>query len=65
VKTVLAGVRTLGAGGVTAATITGQLTPSLLADRFGWLGVERSPLTTTKLVGVVPLAAGTWLIVRG
>lgn len=57
-------VRSLGAGGVVAATITGQLTLSVLADRFGWLGAERKPITVSTLVGVALLAAGTWLIVR-
>ncbi len=64
VTTVLVSVRTLGAGGVTAATIAGQLTLSLVVDRLGWFGVERQPLTATRLAGVALLAVGTWLIVR-
>lgn len=56
-------VRTLGAGGVVAATITGQLTMSVIADRYGWLGAERRPVTVTTLLGIALLAAGTWLIV--
>ena len=64
VTTVLVAVRTLGAGGVTAATIAGQLTLSLVVDRLGWFGVERQPLTATRLAGVALLAAGTWLVVR-
>lgn len=56
-------VRTLGAGGVVAATITGQLAMSVVADRYGWLGAERRPITTTTLLGIALLAAGTWLIV--
>ena len=35
VTTVLMTVRDLGAGGVTAATIAGQLTMSVLIDRAG------------------------------
>ncbi len=64
VTCVLVTVRTLGAGGVTAATISGQLTMSVLADRLGWLGLERSPVTALKVVGIVLLGAGTYLIVR-
>jgi transporter family-2 protein len=64
VVTVLVAVRTLGAGGVTAATIAGQLSLSLVIDRLGLLGVERQPLTAAKLLGVVLLALGTWLVVR-
>src|SRR5918992_4746065 len=41
VTTVLVTVRTLGAGGVTAATIAGQLTMSVIVDRAGILGLEQ------------------------
>jgi transporter family-2 protein len=64
VTSVLVTVRTLGAGGVTAATIAGQLTLSVVVDHFGWLGVERSPVSATRLAGVALLAAGVLLIVR-
>ena len=64
VTTVLVTVRTLGAGGVTAATVAGQLSASMVVDQFGWLGVEKSPITALKLFGVLLLAAGTFLIVR-
>ncbi len=64
VSTVLVTVRTLGAGGVTAATITGQLTASVVVDQFGLLGVQRDPITGLKLLGVVLLGMGTFLIVR-
>jgi bacterial/archaeal transporter family-2 protein len=64
VTSVLVTVRTLGAGGVTAATIAGQLTLSVVVDHFGWLGVERSPVSVTRMAGVALLAAGVFLIVR-
>jgi transporter family-2 protein len=64
VTSVLVMVRTLGAGGVTAATIAGQLSMSVVLDHFGLLGLERSPLTAVKLVGVGLLVLGTLLIVR-
>jgi transporter family-2 protein len=57
-------VRTLGAGGVVAATIAGQLTFSLVIDRFGLLGLEARPLSATRVIGVVLLAAGVLLVVR-
>jgi transporter family-2 protein len=56
-------VRALGAGGLTAATVTGQVGAAMLIDHMGWLGVDRSPVTTGKLVGVALLAAGTYLVV--
>ncbi len=64
VTTVLVTVQTLGAGGVTAATVAGQLTMSMVVDQLGLLGVEKSPITALKVVGVLLLAAGTFLIVR-
>jgi bacterial/archaeal transporter family-2 protein len=56
-------VRALGAGGLTAATIAGQFAVALVVDHFGWLGVERQPITLAKLAGLGLIAAGTWLIV--
>jgi len=57
-------VRALGAGGLTAATIAGQLALAVVIDHFGWLGVARSPITAGKLAGIALLALGTWLVVR-
>ena len=57
-------VRTLGAGGVTAATIAAQLTMSVVVDQFGLLGVEKAPVTAAKLAGIVLLAVGVVLVVR-
>jgi bacterial/archaeal transporter family-2 protein len=57
-------VRALGAGGLTALTIAGQLGVAMVIDHFGWLGVERSPITAAKIAGVVLLAVGTWLVIR-
>ena len=64
VTTALVAVRTLGGGGVTAATIAGQLTTAVLIDRFGLFGLEQRPLSAGRLLGVGLLAAGTFLVVR-
>jgi bacterial/archaeal transporter family-2 protein len=56
-------VRALGAAGLTAATIAGQLGAALLIDHLGWFGVDRAPITAAKLAGVALLAAGTYLVV--
>ena len=55
-------VRSLGAGGVTAALVATQLGVSALSDRFGWVGLEQSPLTASKLLGIGLLLGGTWLV---
>ena len=64
VTSVLVTVRTLGAGGVTAATIAGQLTAAVVVDQLGVLGVEKQVITAPRLAGIVLLAAGTFLVVR-
>ena len=64
ITSVIVTVGTLGAGGVVAATIAGQLAISVVVDQFGLLGVERQPITVAKVAGVALLAAGTYLVVR-
>jgi transporter family-2 protein len=64
VFTALVTVSSIGAGGVAAATITGQLTASVVIDRMGILGLEETPVTWERLLGVGLLLAGTFLIVR-
>jgi transporter family-2 protein len=54
----------IGAGGVAAATVTGQLTTSVVLDRLGVLGLEQTPITATRLFGVLLLLTGTYLVVR-
>lgn len=65
VTTVLVSVRTLGAGGVTAATIAGQLTLAVIIDRLGWFGVDERGFTLQRVLGIALLALGTLLVVRG
>ena len=64
VATTLITVRELGAGGVTAATIAGQLTLSVVLDRIGVFGLDERAITWQKLFGVALLAAGVFMIVR-
>ena len=64
VTSVLVTVRTLGAGGVVAATIAGQLSMAVVVDQLGILGVAKQPITALRVVGIALLAVGVWLIVR-
>ena len=57
-------VSSIGAGGVAAATITGQLTFSVILDRIGVLGLEETPISLDRVLGVLLLLAGTFLVVR-
>ena len=64
VFTTLVTVRELGAGGVTAAVIAGQLSLSVVLDRMGVLGLDERAITWEKVLGIALLAAGTVLLVR-
>jgi bacterial/archaeal transporter family-2 protein len=57
-------VRTLGASGLTAVVITGQLAISVAIDRFGLLGLSRQHIGVSRIVGLVLLAVGVVLVVR-
>jgi bacterial/archaeal transporter family-2 protein len=57
-------VSNIGAGGVAAATVTGQLTTSVVLDQIGFLGLDKEPISPARIVGVMFLLAGTYLIVR-
>jgi transporter family-2 protein len=64
VTNALIAVSVIGAGGVAAATITGQLTASVLIDRFGLFGLDEVALSPQRVIGVALLLAGTVLVVR-
>ncbi len=64
VANALVAVGSIGAGGVAAATIAGQLTASVVADRLGILGLDQVALSPARILGIVLLLAGTLLIVR-
>ena len=58
-----ASVGSLGAGGVFAATICGQLLVSAaVVDRFALAGVDRVGLSAVRLTGIVLVLVGTLLI---
>jgi bacterial/archaeal transporter family-2 protein len=60
----LVAVSAIGAGGVAAATIFGQLAASVAIDRLGLFGLDEVPLTPERMLGVALLLAGTVLVVR-
>jgi transporter family-2 protein len=64
VTVALIAVRSIGAGGVAAATIAGQLATAVVIDRLGILGLERTPITGSRVAGVALLFAGTYLVIR-
>jgi bacterial/archaeal transporter family-2 protein len=64
VTVALIAVKSIGAGGVAAATITGQLATAVAIDRLGILGLEKTPITGARIAGVALLLVGTYLLVR-
>jgi bacterial/archaeal transporter family-2 protein len=64
VSVALVAVRTLGASGLTAVVIGGQLAISVVIDRFGLLGVARQSIGVERIVGLVLLAVAVVLVVR-
>ena len=64
VSVALVAVRTLGASGLTAVVITGQLVISVVIDRFGLLGVARQAVGVQRIAGLLLLLAGVVLVVR-
>ncbi len=64
VTTALTAVAAIGAGGVAAATVTGQLTAAVVIDRLGLFGLDQVPLSFARVAGVALLLAGTYLVLR-
>jgi bacterial/archaeal transporter family-2 protein len=57
-------VQTLGASGLTAVVIGGQLAMSVVIDRFGLLGLHRQAVGASRILGLLLLVVGVALIVR-
>ena len=64
VTTALLAVSAIGAGGVAAATVTGQLTAAVVIDRLGLFGLDQVAFSPERLLGVGLLLAGTFLVIR-
>jgi bacterial/archaeal transporter family-2 protein len=64
VANALIAVSAIGAGGVAAATVAGQLAASVAIDRLGLFGLDEIPITPERLLGVALLFVGTVLVVR-
>jgi len=54
----------LGTLTLLGLALAGQLAMALVVDHFGWLGVPVHPISLMRIVGVVLLGAGVWLIAR-
>jgi transporter family-2 protein len=61
VVTSLSAVTVIGAAGLTAALVTGQMVGSLLLDRFGVFGLTRIPIDRVRVAAAGALLLGTFL----
>ncbi len=64
VTNALLAVSAIGAGGVAALTVAGQLIASVAIDRLGLFGLDEVALTPERLLGVALLLVGTVLVIR-
>ncbi len=58
-------IRPLGAAAVVALLVAAQLVGSVMVDRFGWFGVHHVGIGLGRIVGVLLVVTGTFLITRG
>lgn len=54
----------LGSTTMIALIIIGQLLTGIVIDHFGWFGVTARPVDLTRLIGLVVLFAGGYLITK-
>jgi transporter family-2 protein len=54
----------MGATAMVAAFITGQLVGSVIIDHYGLMGLTPSPLNLTRILGIILLFAGLFLVIK-
>jgi transporter family-2 protein len=55
----------IGVGSAIVLIIAGQLLIAAVIDHFGWLGVDNTPITWQRAMGMALVLLGAWLSVRG
>lgn len=53
----------LGITGTLVLSIVGQVSFGLFSDQFGWFGLQQHPVSRARLIAVLPIIAGSTLIV--
>ncbi|MBZ0277587.1 MAG: DMT family transporter [Anaerolineae bacterium] len=54
----------LGVTTTTILVVAGQIAISLLIDHFGLLGTQQRPVDLARVLGVVIVFVGIWLVIR-
>ena len=55
----------LGAGGFLVAVVAGQMVMAVLVDHFGLMGLEPKPINLMRVLGVLLILGGVFLIQGG
>ncbi len=55
----------LGAGGFLVAVVAGQMVMAVLVDHFGLMGLEPKPINLIRVLGVLLILGGVFLIQGG
>lgn len=62
VTVTLISVSQIGAGNMFVLVVAGQLATAVLMDHFGILGMKSNPVSLQKILGILLLVAGAWLV---
>lgn len=54
----------IGSAGLIAASVAGQLAMALVLDHYGLIGLAERPVDFGRILGVVFLGVGVWLLQR-
>jgi len=54
----------LGATTMLVLIIIGQLLTGVLLDTFGWFGVTARPIDATRIIGIIILLIGGYLVIK-
>ncbi|WPP52389.1 DMT family transporter [Catalinimonas niigatensis] len=65
VTSIIVMIPILGSTRLFALTIAGQLIFSVIVDHYGWMGFPLQPVNVKKILGVLLLIAGTFLVQWG
>jgi bacterial/archaeal transporter family-2 protein len=59
---VIISVHKVGAANMFVLIVAGQLLTAVLMDHFSLLGLKENPITMQKLLGILLVVAGAWLV---
>ena len=62
VTAVIFAVPQIGPAAMFGLIIAGQMTSAAVFEQFGWLGIKESPINVFKIVGIILLIAGAFLV---